>query len=118
MLGSGFAPFNNRRSPVRYAPQKAGILPKPNLKLPPRPILLGSSRTDTKMTSNNRPPKPKPTPNTNQRQDPTSQWRRRYEHYRDLAQRSGDADSVTREHYWQHAEHFCRLINGSSAAQL
>jgi hypothetical protein len=43
-----------------------------------------------------------------------SQWQRNYEHYRDLAQRPGDADTVTREQYWQHAEHFCRLMNGSA----
>jgi hypothetical protein len=52
--------------------------------------------------------------NTGQRTNEPNQWQRRYEHYRNLAQQPGDADSVTREHYWQHAEHFCRLMNGSA----
>jgi len=45
----------------------------------------------------------------------TIQWQRRYEHFCTLAQKVGDFDSVTREGYWQHAEHFCRLLNGSAA---
>jgi hypothetical protein len=53
--------------------------------------------------------------NTNQRPDGLGQWQRPYEHYRNLAQQVGDADSVTREHYWQHAEHFFRLMNGSAS---
>jgi hypothetical protein len=59
--------------------------------------------------------KSKPRSKTHERQDASSQWQRRYENHRDLAQRAGDADSVTREHHWQHAEHFLRLINGSAA---
>jgi cold shock protein len=43
----------------------------------------------------------------------SAQWQRGYERYRILAQNVPD-DLVTREHYWQHAEHFRRLINGSS----
>ena len=57
----------------------------------------------------------RPNSNTNQRADGAGHWQRRYEHYRNLAQQAGDADSVTREHYWQHAEHFYRLMNGSAS---
>ena len=39
------------------------------------------------------------------------QWRQNYERYKSLAESTGDADAVTREGYWQHAEHFLRLIN-------
>jgi hypothetical protein len=46
-----------------------------------------------------------------------SSWRGKYEQYRNLAQQPGDADRVTRETYWQHAEHFIRLMNGSAAHQ-
>lgn len=46
--------------------------------------------------------------------DGHAQWQRRYEHYRNLALQAGNADPVTREQYWQHAEHFCRLMNGSA----
>ena len=44
-----------------------------------------------------------------------SQWQRKYDHYRNLAQATGGDDAVTRELYWQYAEHFLRLINGSAA---
>jgi hypothetical protein len=43
-----------------------------------------------------------------------SQWQRKYEHYRDLAQATGGDDAVSRELHWQYAEHFLRLINGSA----
>ena len=42
------------------------------------------------------------------------QWRQNYERYKTLAESAGDADPVTRENYWQHAEHFLRLINGAA----
>jgi hypothetical protein len=42
-------------------------------------------------------------------------WRRSYEHYRNLAENSAGADPVTGEQHWQHAEHFRRLINESVA---
>jgi CspA family cold shock protein len=41
------------------------------------------------------------------------EWRRDYERYCDLAQ-NADNDGVTREHYWQYAEHFLRMMNGSA----
>lgn len=43
-----------------------------------------------------------------------SQWQRNYEHYRNLAQANNGGDAVTCEQYWQHAEHFLRLMNGSA----
>ncbi len=41
-----------------------------------------------------------------------SQWRSRFEHFNNLAQQADDR--VTRELYWQQAEHYCRLLNGSA----
>jgi hypothetical protein len=46
-----------------------------------------------------------PTPNR------LGQWRQNYERYKVLAESAGNTDSVTREGYWQNAEHFIRLIN-------
>lgn len=43
-----------------------------------------------------------------------SQWQRKYDHYCNLAQATNGDDAVTREQYWQHAEHFLRLMNGSA----
>jgi phosphate/sulfate permease len=42
-----------------------------------------------------------------------NEWQRNYARYCDLAQNTND-DAVARENYWQHAEHFLRMINGSS----
>ncbi len=42
-------------------------------------------------------------------------WKRRQQHYLTLAESAGSADRVDRENYWQHAEHFHRLI--AAAAQ-
>ena len=53
------------------------------------------------------------TPSPNQ----PGQWQRNYEHYKGLAESAGSADAVMREGYWQHAEHFIRLINDAAAAQ-
>ncbi len=58
----------------------------------------------------------KPSSNANQ-QNANSQWRQRYDYYCDLAQKAGAGDRVAREQYWQHAEHFCRLMNGSAQRQ-
>jgi CspA family cold shock protein len=46
--------------------------------------------------------------------DKSAEWQRSYNRYCELARNAGN-DTVTREHYWQHAEHFLRLINGSSS---
>jgi Domain of unknown function (DUF4167) len=43
------------------------------------------------------------------------QWRQNYERYKGLAEGAGSSDAVTREGYWQHAEHFIRLINEAAA---
>jgi cold shock protein len=45
--------------------------------------------------------------------DKGGQWQRSYDRYCELARNAGD-DLVTREHYWQHAEHFLRMMNGSA----
>jgi len=45
------------------------------------------------------------------------EWRQNYERYKNLAESAGRDDSVTREGYWQHAEHFIRLINEAAATQ-
>jgi Domain of unknown function (DUF4167) len=37
-------------------------------------------------------------------------WQQRRQHYLHLAESAGNADRVDRENYWQHAEHFHRLI--------
>ncbi len=47
----------------------------------------------------------------------SADWQRSYEHYRTLAESSMGADPITSEQYWQHAEHFRRLIN-EAASQL
>ena len=39
----------------------------------------------------------------------------RYEHYRSLAENTRD-DRVTRENYWQHAEHFLRVLTERDAS--
>ena len=44
-----------------------------------------------------------------------SQWQRKYDYFCDLAQATNGDDAVTREQYWQHAEHFLRLVNGSAS---
>jgi hypothetical protein len=40
----------------------------------------------------------------------------RYEHYRSLAESTRDVDRVTRENYWQHAEHFLRTLSEHGAS--
>jgi hypothetical protein len=42
-------------------------------------------------------------------------WQTGYEHYRRLAESFAATDLVVSEQYWQRAEHFRRLINGSVA---
>lgn len=40
-----------------------------------------------------------------------AQWRQSFERYRALAEEAGrSADNVTRENYYQHAEHYLRLM--------
>ncbi len=46
--------------------------------------------------------------------DKSGEWQHSYDRYCELARNAGD-DAVTRENYWQHAEHFLRMINGSAA---
>jgi hypothetical protein len=48
-------------------------------------------------------------------QIPQRQWQRNYDHYCQLAQSNNGGDTVSREQYWQHAEHFLRLMNGSAS---
>jgi Domain of unknown function (DUF4167) len=60
-----------------------------------------------------------PVPATPSQASPSrfGQWRQNYERYKGLAESAGNADAVMRESYWQHAEHFIRLINEAAAAQ-
>lgn len=60
----------------------------------------------------------RPVPATPSQASPNrlGQWRQNYEHYKHLAESAGRDDVVTREGYWQHAEHFIRLINEAAAA--
>jgi hypothetical protein len=44
-------------------------------------------------------------------------WHRRRQHYLDLAESAGNTDKVDRENYWQHAEHFFRLIAEAAEAR-
>jgi hypothetical protein len=67
-------------------------------------------------SSNNR---PRFQPRQNKpRQDPAqqnpAQWQQRYDHYMQLAERTSVDDPVARELHWQNAEHFRRLLNGTS----
>jgi CspA family cold shock protein len=43
----------------------------------------------------------------------TNEWQRNYDRYCDLAKNAGE-DGVARQNYWQHAEHFLRMLNGSA----
>jgi len=43
-----------------------------------------------------------------------AQWQQRYDHHMQLAERTSHDDPVARELHWQNAEHFRRLMNGSS----
>jgi hypothetical protein len=66
--------------------------------------------------SNNRPrfqPKQNKPRQDTATQNP-GQWQQRYDHYMQLAERTPSDDPVARELHWQHAEHFRRLMNGSS----
>jgi hypothetical protein len=44
----------------------------------------------------------------------THEWQQKYERYCELARNAND-DQVAREGYWQHAEHFYRMMYGSAA---
>ena len=46
--------------------------------------------------------------------DNPSQWQRKADEYRAMAECADKSDQVTRENYWQHAEHYIRLMNGSA----
>jgi hypothetical protein len=54
--------------------------------------------------------KPRAPTNTQGSRDNEAHWQQRRQYYLDLAKGAGDADRVVRENYWQHAEHFHRLI--------
>jgi hypothetical protein len=88
------------RAAIRYHNTKRKMTYDPNFRAKQRASAAGS-------------PPSKPVANATRRSDGRSEWQRRYDHYRNLAQQLGDIDRVTRENYWQHAEHFFRLMNGS-----
>ena len=49
-----------------------------------------------------------------QQNSATGDWQRSYNRYCELARSPGSGDAVAREQYWQHAEHFYRLMNGTA----
>ncbi len=55
----------------------------------------------------------KPRPAGGGQQVRPNQWQQNYDRYSQLAQQTTD-DAVQREYYWQHAEHFLRMMNGSA----
>lgn len=50
-----------------------------------------------------------------QHQGGQAHWQRNYERYQALAAGS-DSDPVARENYWQHAEHFYRMMHSATPA--
>ncbi len=66
-----------------------------------------------------RAPKARPAPIAPSQASPNrlGQWRQNYERYKSLAESTDGSDAVTREGYWQHAEHFIRLINEAATGQ-
>jgi hypothetical protein len=54
--------------------------------------------------------KPRTATNIQGPREDQAHWQRRRQYYLDLAESVGNADRVDRENYWQHAEHFHRLI--------
>jgi hypothetical protein len=57
-----------------------------------------------------RPAKPSAGSTNQGSKDDQAHWRRRHQYYLNLAENAGNGDRVDRENYWQHAEHFHRLI--------
>ena len=49
-----------------------------------------------------------------QKKSTTGDWQRNYNRCCELARSPGSGDAIAREQYWQHAEHFYRLLNGSA----
>jgi hypothetical protein len=50
----------------------------------------------------------------NRKNSQPGDWQHSYDYYCQLARGPGTGDAVAREQHWQHAEHFCRLLNGSA----
>ena len=76
------------------------------------------SETSMTLKPDNRPARsfgPRRTPSQPQprAQSGQNQWQRNYERYQALAA-SSDSDPVARENYWQHAEHFLRMMRGNN----
>lgn len=66
-----------------------------------------TSRTDRRTSGSSR----RRSPGRAQAVNP-AQWRQNFERYRALAEEAGRvADPVARENYYQHAEHYLRLIH-------
>jgi len=80
------------------------------LKMIPQTNSNGRNRPRSNFSPNMRRP---PASQQNSPNNP-SQWRHKYDHYCNLAQATNSDDAVTREQYWQHAEHFLRMMNGSA----
>jgi hypothetical protein len=80
------------------------------LKMIPQTNSNGRNRPRPNFSRNTRRP---PASQQNSSNNP-SQWQQKYDHYCNLAQATNGDDAVTREQYWQHAEHFLRMMNGSA----
>jgi hypothetical protein len=80
------------------------------LKMIPQANSNGRNRPRPNFSRNTRRP---PAGQQNASNNP-SQWQQKYNYYCTLAQATGGDDAVTREQYWQHAEHFLRMMNGSA----
>ena len=80
------------------------------LKMIPQTNSNGRNRPRPNFSRNTRRP---PASQQNSSNNP-SQWQQKYDHYYSLAQATNGDDAVTREQYWQHAEHFLRMMSGSA----
>lgn len=80
-------------------------------KMIPHSNLNGRNRQRPNVARNTRPA------HASQQYSPNNQtqWQRKYDNYCNLAQATNNDDAVTLEQYWQHAEHFLRLMNGSAS---
>ncbi|MEJ0042622.1 MAG: DUF4167 domain-containing protein [Rhizomicrobium sp.] len=81
--------------------------------------MKSTRRPQKAFTTGQRPRDDKQRPATNfQRSDNDQEhWKRRQQHYLSLAEGAGGADRVDRENYWQHAEHFHRLIAAAAESR-
>jgi len=75
---------------------------------PQRPFAAGQGKV---------PARPAAKTNFQRSENDPEHWHRRHQFYLNLAEGTGNVDRVERENYWQHAEHFHRLIAGAAEAR-